>query len=172
MRKIMFLTVLLCLVAFVMSAYAGKKSKDVNVVNTMVYRFAGYSSERTDGNAGGPLGMHAICQGNFGPTARMCTTEEFWKSPGIVDAGGPLGAWIQPTIVAAYFNVLAADAVCMDFSGDLFLCDPNKSTCNQWKTAVDSFNGTTVRATTGETIVRSCLNGLFVACCTPASQTE
>lgn len=62
-------------------AAATEANKGNNFTPFSLYRFVGYSRADTMGDAGGPFGMHAICQQSFGARARMCTTEEFWKTP-------------------------------------------------------------------------------------------
>jgi len=78
--------------------------KNVNVVNTPLqvevqngssndYRFTGFSAGTINGGQG-MLMMHAECQADFGPLARMCVGPEFWLSPNAT-APGSL-AWLHP----------------------------------------------------------------------------
>jgi len=84
---------------------------DVTVVNTLenpvpvivqpggvssAYRFVGYSTDPTTGNIG-LAGMYALCQTpQFGPLARMCTLEEFFRSANLTLPTAGVGAWVQP----------------------------------------------------------------------------
>ncbi len=67
------------------------------------YRFVGYSSSEPADLVLGSVGLpalYAACQDpvtGFGPDARMCTTEEFLRSPNI--EAPTVDAWIYPTII-------------------------------------------------------------------------
>lgn len=82
---------------------AQAKKEVVVVVNNGVYQFVGYSDGTTDGGQGF-IHMHRLCQADFGDTARMCTTEEFFNSPNAADpveGNAPTeGAWIHPIPVS------------------------------------------------------------------------
>ncbi len=61
-----------------------------------VYQFVGFTDDvptATDTINGGQgmLAMHALCQDDFGPDARMCTSEEFWLSP---NAAAAADSWL------------------------------------------------------------------------------
>jgi hypothetical protein len=201
MRKIMFLTVLLCLVVFVMPAYADKKPKDVNVVNTpdvtvvndaanpltvtvqpdgltvnvsSVYRFVNYSTATTTGSAGGFIGMHAICQAEFGDSARMCTQEEFWKShtatPLPPPGGSTFRAWVQPTIIAVY--VFSGERFHVDWLGGVF---QSKVSCGNWTLNEPQFDrGLVYQSASGTEQgiwgADRCDSNHHVVCCTPGGE--
>jgi hypothetical protein len=160
---------------------------DVNVVNTplpvtvqpdgisvnvsTVYQFVGYAGP-TEGAAGGIVGMHAICQAEFGELARMCTSKEFWTSP---EAVGPLplllSAWIQPSIVGIWQN--GTEAFAMDFTGARLRLDSlGLPTCHQWTTSAEQFDGTFIAEFGGSVVLSydACVEPRLVTCCTPAHQ--
>ena len=187
MRKIMFLTVLLCLVLFVMPAYADKKPKDVNVVSplplpvtgdvnatvTTVYRFARFSTTKTTGYVGGISGMHSICQTDLGDSsARMCTTKEVILSPNSPVPGDGDG-WVQPEIVSTVLlPTTPLLLVHYDFSMTPITADPTDpldyNTCGQWGAfGSGSQVGTTIG--TGVSAGVGCLSEEPVACCTPSN---
>lgn len=97
---------------------------NVNVVNTGVYQFVGFSTETTNGDAGGIGGMHALCQQDYGPDARMVTTKELLLSPGVPAVDGAGDAWVQPTIVTT------VGTTHYDYSGTPF--NVQNGTCYQW----------------------------------------
>ena len=60
-----------------------------------VFEFVGFTTiETRDGNDG-IVAMHEACQIEFGPDTRMCTTEEYFRSPNAEGTATP--AWIQGT---------------------------------------------------------------------------
>lgn len=142
------------------------------------YRFVGYSLGKTTGDAGGPVGMHAHCQArfNFGKSARMCTTREWWRSPNAAyppaDRGGT--AWIQTETVAAYHTVSSLSEprdIVIDWTGTAFnsaagerLSAPH--TCRRWTGT--EFKGVIVDddgLTAGD-----CETPRVVTCCVPAAR--
>lgn len=74
----------------------------VNV--STVYRFVGFTAARTDGGAYGHPGIYALCQNEFGSAARLCATDEFFKSTNVeAPPFEPIWlAWVEPHIIAAY----------------------------------------------------------------------
>jgi hypothetical protein len=142
----------------------------VNV--STVYRFAGYSAGTTTGDAGGIIGMHSICQDTFGPDARMCTSEEFWRSPAIAPPGPGSIRWVQPSFIAFAFE--GTDRWCMYFSGvTLSGCSPLVTSCGKWTSdsATSSYKGTVISADEGVISLTGCNLPLKVTCCLPASQS-
>ena len=60
-----------------------------------VFEFRGYSDNNMVDGGVGLVGMHGACQAEFpGEDARMCPTEEFFKSPGV--QGPTTGSWVHP----------------------------------------------------------------------------
>ena len=193
MRKIISLTVVLILVVFAIPAHADPKPKDVNatVVNeptvhvgsmpegccgntgiaSTVYQFAGFSTDTTPGNAlGGLGGMHAICRAEFGDTARMCTTKEVLLSSNIpVRFEEGENGWVQPVMVAAFFNSSTNYPQYIDFSGAMVEGDYTPTTafsCRLWITS-DAF-GLMFIPPDG-IHPTDCRNRRSVTCCTPAN---
>ena len=141
------------------------------------YRFVGFSSGTTTGDAGGPLGMHAICQRSFGPDARMCTTEEFWKTPPADNTlEDPISGWIQPVIIATYFDPTAPEGsqqVYVEYSGIRARAETGSAptryfSCGQWSN-VDR-QGLTVNSA-GRVEILDCnyTPQPKVSCCRPAT---
>ncbi len=57
-----------------------------------VFEFVGFSTGTVDGGVGTPA-IAATCQADFGPDTRMCTSEEYFRSPGAVAPGDDPAAW-------------------------------------------------------------------------------
>jgi len=146
---------------------------DVNDIS--VYRFVGYSTATTTGNAGGFVGIYQICQNEFGPMARMCTTEEFFKSPNIEDPplAGQGAAWVEPHFIAAFPNPSdPTKTVFVEaFSGKMIT--PANLRCGGWTLSGDTIDGTVIRRsfnndTPGVTVTTAVCDGnLHVTCCIP-----
>jgi hypothetical protein len=60
-----------------------------------LFKFVGFSTGSINGGQG-MLQMHAVCQVDYGSSARMCTSKEFWLSP---NATAPTTnpAWLHPS---------------------------------------------------------------------------
>lgn len=58
-----------------------------------VYRFVGYATTTPRLGTEGFVALHTSCQEDFGPLARMSTTEELWLSPNAAYPGE--AAWIH-----------------------------------------------------------------------------
>lgn len=194
MKKVAFLTLLLTFglaVIFVMPAKAPPPTSvpspptETIVVNddtnpvpvnvSTVYRFAGYSDDPTTGNAGGIIGMHSICQETFGSDARMCTSEEFWRSPAIAPPAPASASWIQPSFIAFAFTGMGSaveERHCMYFNGVILsACSPIVTSCGQWRFDNSLWKGTVTTTDEGQVLLAACDNSLRVACCLPASQS-
>ncbi len=130
------------------------------------YRFVGYSSsapaDLVDGGAGLPT-FYARCQDpvtGFGPDARMCTTEEFFRSPNIEVPTPVINAWIRPIFVGyASANGLTA----LDVSGRVG--NPLSLTCSAW---TDDAGVGLVVADNGGFRTLTCGVARQVTCCAPA----
>ena len=67
---------------------------------TNAYQFVGFSDESTNLNVDtidggkGRIKMNALCQDDYGISARMCTQAEFWVSPNAVGPSAR-GAWVH-----------------------------------------------------------------------------
>jgi hypothetical protein len=174
MKKLKILWIIACVgLVFAPAAVIGAQpgppgGLDVSV--TTVYRFAGYSNDSTDGYTGGPWGMHTICQDTFGPAARMCTMEEFWRTPAKETTDPPVLAWIQPSPVAAYFDSTISEWRCVDHTGFTYRCTNACTTCFRWTLRDDFVSGTVVVARGGEFGISKCDTVLRVTCCLPTSQ--
>lgn len=80
----------------------------------VTYGFIGFTDDETNAladtiNGGqGMIAMHRLCQDDFGDLARLCTSKEFWLSPG-AEAPSAVDAWIH--------NVISSDGPPFDFTG-------------------------------------------------------
>jgi hypothetical protein len=147
------------------------------VNDSTVYRFVGYSHGTTTGDAGGPIGMHSICQASFGLDARMCTTEEFWKTPPRrTTLEDSTRGWIQPVIIATYFDPTGPEGsqqIYVEYSGIRARAENGSAptryfSCGQWSN--DNVQGLTVtssgRVGTGDCTPED--GPQHVSCCRPA----
>ncbi len=93
--------------------------------------------------------MHALCQDDFGPDARMCTSKEFWQSP---NADKPAeDAWLHSD----------RQGENIDFTG----LGNRNANCDAWNTNV---GGTGIVVTTdGRVAQPSCTVARPVTCCAP-----
>ena len=85
------------------------------------YRFVGFSSSEDADLVAGDEGLpalYAACQDSFEPDARMCTTEEFLRSPNIEGTQDvALKAWIHPTIIGFTTDSITEFYGALDYSG-------------------------------------------------------
>lgn len=131
---------------------------DVKVVNTAVYRFAGFSSTTTNGDTGGIGGMHSICQVDLGDnSARMCTTKELLLSPNVPSGSSLSPAWVQPTIVTT------VNQTHYDYSGSPYV----SGTCFQWTHTFPKGMAFAPKSSAGFVGVIACKSKIKVACCKP-----
>ena len=109
------------------------------------FRFIGFTDtddvNHTIASDQGMILMHALCQDDFGPNSRMCTSEEFWLSP---NAEAP----------AAQSSWFLTDGV----------TGGNQHTCNAWTSTTDGIFGLVV-TTDGKTGKGGCDVAHPVTCC-------
>ena len=127
-----------------------------------LYRFVGFSTGQTNG-AGGYGSRYALCQKDFGPEARMCTSQEFILSPKASAAPSPSGAWLNPVIVSSVPNV-DAEQLSVDYSGQY--ANWMDLSCQQWHT--DTGRGLYV-TDNGAVRLSYCNVERVVTCCAPCS---
>jgi hypothetical protein len=143
------------------------------------YQFVGYSLGKTTGDAGGVVGMHAHCQArfNFGKTARMCTTKEWWESPNAeyppAERGGI--AWIQPQTAGAFFGQNFPSEIPLhihiDWAGKITRSTDAAGapdTCDQWTDS--GANGTVLNTRDKKIELRQCTPHHIVTCCVPVKK--
>ena len=125
--------------------------------------------------------MHAICQASYGEMSRMCTTEEYWKTPSrtTIEEGY---AWIQPVIVSVFTRASADQIVIthVDWTGTLISAgvvgEYRTIDCVGWTNDISQGEhavGTIVSGETGRIMGAPegfCSRSNKVACCVPASQ--
>ena len=131
------------------------------------YRFVGYSSDAPADLVFGSVGLptfYARCQDpvtGFGPDARMCTTEEFFRSPNIEVPTPVINAWIHPVFVGAAGSPLTA----LEFSGRT--TTGHDFSCAGWTAGAGGSNGLTVQDNGGFS-TQTCGVARQVTCCAPA----
>ena len=125
------------------------------------YEVAGFSSTQVAGNVGF-LGMNAACQSAYGPSARMATTEEIYKTTGSSTASG-IG-WVRGIAHPGAANVDNTTGFTNGFGASTGL------SCQGW-----SSTSSTGLAISGHNLAlqtSSCANTGFVTCSTPAGPVE
>lgn len=134
------------------------------------YRVAGVSSTAVNGDIGLD-GMFNTCQTDFGPSARVCTSEEIFQTPDFANklALPAFGnAWINPVIVSAFYNPEIGVVQNIDISG--VVTHKNNLNCGDW-TGLDASAGLVIirgGATQLHTrLTLPCNVAKPVACCTP-----
>jgi hypothetical protein len=127
------------------------------------YGFAGYSSD-TIGSDEGMLAMHAECQADYGATARMCTSREFWLSPNAVAPAD--NAWLHPEIIAIdrASTINRSWEYAMDFTGQR--ANEHNLSCRGWTLNNAGQKGFVVTPS-GKPGSAFCGQSLRVTCCAP-----
>ncbi len=95
------------LVAMIMAGPAHARFERFEPPPSGVFEFVGFSIGTVDG-AAGILGMHSTCQADFGPDSRMCTVEEYWRSPSAASPG-LTPAWLHPGGVVFLRSAVTGD---------------------------------------------------------------
>ncbi len=123
------------------------------------FRFVGFTDEAFNGlddtiNGGqGMIAMHAFCQDDFGPDARMCTSKEFWLSP---NAEAPSAdAWLH----TKPFQTTAFSPT--DFTG---FANPIEN-CRGW--TITAAGAAAIVTTDGKPAIEGCNLARPVTCCEP-----
>ena len=149
-RWLLTCAILVALVAVAVPAQAQRFEKFIPPPSG-VFEFVGFSSGTVDGTVG-VLAMHATCQADFGPDVRMCTSEEYWRSPSAADPG-PTPAWVHPSP--------GPGASGRDFSGAT-VSDVDLRSCGGWT----GINGTGLAiGQNGSTLAVFCNEARPVTCC-------
>ncbi len=115
------------------------------------FRFIGFTdtddvTHTIDGGQG-MLAMHALCQDDFGPDARMCTDKEFWLSPN-AEAPAFASSWLHP--------VLGSSDFLRHTSGN----------CGAWSSPLSTARGRVIKPD-GKPNKVSCDIARPVTCCAP-----
>jgi hypothetical protein len=149
--------------AFAVAALTIHATAQAERARTGEYRLVGLSEEVFQGN-GGIAAMHAACQATFGDRlARMCTSEEVFKTPNLQDLGLERSGWIQPIITGAGFSdagefIVDAYTAALSFS--------TTQSCNAWTSNQEGpFFGLTYNPRAGALENSPCINENPVACC-------
>ena len=140
-------------------------NKPAQLSASETYAFAGYSTVTVDGTGKdgktrtrGIGGMYAACRADarFGPASRMCTSEEFARSPDITFP--KKDAWLQPILglkAPKYFSGSQHDAACRNQSSNIL----------NW--ASNSSKGLVISSSGAMRSDAACSVSRPVACCTP-----
>jgi hypothetical protein len=172
---IMIRTALAALLAMAFTT-AASAAPDKGPAPDAPYRFVGYSSNAPSDLVTGGVGLpalYAACQDpvtGFGPAARMCTTEEFLRSPNI--EGTPtvsLAAWIYPTIIGFTTDSGADFSAALDYSG-LAVRVGEAGPADAWTCRGWSGSGISGLDVDEKGVIRaqSCGVARMVTCCAPA----
>lgn len=148
------------------------------------YRFVGYSSGFTSGAAGGYPWINKFCS-EYGPEARICTTEE-WRSSSNLSApppnpSGVRAAWISPGRVQFIPNMpessgCSSSYALFDPGSGRIQCREYSFDCYEWFGDLEGTNPTTGLVVSahwhycGHCIGFSslvCSNEFSVTCCAP-----
>lgn len=147
-------------------AIADDEPPIVNVevnVSTGANQFVGFSIGTISGSQG-IVSMHALCQLDFGPDARMCISEEYFTS---ATAAEPLSrAWLHPTIVGNSLPSTSSSGL-TDFSGvssERF----RTLNCNGWQRGATDLGLALEALSAGKPVFNSCADPIAVTCCAPA----
>lgn len=135
-------------------------------VSTGASEFAGFSIGTITGGEG-IVAMDAVCQLEFGPEARLCTSEEYFTS---ATAAEPVSrAWLHPTVVGNTATGLSNRQL-LDFSGlgaTRFGSNNFPSlSCNGWQSLSNSALALEGLAG-GKPVLASCADTNTVTCCAP-----
>jgi len=99
MRKLALLAAFVCLISYCgMRAEAAEPTWSTGAVAAA--HFVGPSKATTDGNSHGTVGMNALCQTTFGPTAHICSADEFFQSAAVkigILTLQPM--WVRPSLL-------------------------------------------------------------------------
>jgi hypothetical protein len=138
------------------------------VITCTGYRFIGYSTQAAAIGPGqmGILYMNRLCQTDFGPSSRMCTTREFLSSPvSMLTYDMSAYAWIQPSPVGISHNPNGA-IIYLDYSGEIY--NLASASCGQWTSASSAATGATVHQALGNIVFWVTCDGVHqIACCAP-----
>ena len=168
MRKLILLTAVVCLISCCgMTAWSQPSE-----VESGLSRYVGPSKAKTDGNAGGMLGMNALCQASFGTTAHICTLDQFYWTAAAKPTEVLPTMWIMPSYHNCVYDPAIPGIVCqLGISQGWF--EPVQSVtnfeCNSWGSSISSDTGLSVFFTSGtSTVVQdTCDSKQHVACCAP-----
>jgi hypothetical protein len=72
-------------------------SLQVGGTKSGVFEFVGFTTATTTGNIGGIVGANQFCEAEFGADARICTTDEYVRTPSSVYPSA--SSWIHPTTI-------------------------------------------------------------------------
>jgi hypothetical protein len=139
------------------------------------YHYVGPSGIITSGSTGGIPSMNALCQDQYGPTAHMCTSTEYFNTSGTPAGKTTQTKWIQPVGHDCYCPQGNACPVCFYDGWGWGAPGPDFSspfpTCLNWASNSPSENGTAVVGSKlwpgGSLSWSSCNEYHPVACCAP-----
>jgi hypothetical protein len=158
MRKLVLFAAVVCLIScYGVNAFG----QNVRYVQSPPTKFAA--------NHGGLTGMNQTCINNYGGTAHMCTTSEFFATAFAPGAGAVFNAWVQPALHDCYSDP--------NNGGDIYCLEGGSSTpvpvsnltmdCSGWSSTSGDGTAASYNSTTGWTLVNpTCISGPYrIACC-------
>jgi hypothetical protein len=183
MRKLALLAAVVCL----LSCYGRPALATEAQWSESVFRdhYVGPSTSKTTGAAGGWVGISGMCQNTYGPTAHICTMDEYFISaPGPATPSEKL--WVWPSYHNCVYDTVKSELYCQCGGSSTwvnmgppsgFLAtgaatgSPNEErfSCSSYTDGTSAATGWVIDLTLGpKTAGRvSCIASLHVACCTP-----
>ena len=115
--------------------------------------------------------LHAACVAEFGLKARLCTSEEIFRSG---ETSGPISeGWVQP--IMQFIDDGAGDILCgVDRTSGVVSCQSavgqfpysaGSLNCQGWNSSAASLRGLTYQPANGQFTIASCLTAFPVNCC-------
>ena len=150
--------------AFAIVALSIHATAQAERIRTGEYRLIGFSRTSFQGNAG-IAAMHADCQATFDDRlARMCTSEEIFKTPNLQDLDLKRDGWVQPIVAGTGFSGSAGSTLIVDAYSATLTFSRTQS-CNGWTDTRPI--GLTYDSSVGALDNSPCVNEFAVACCSP-----
>jgi hypothetical protein len=133
--------------------------------------YVGPSKSTNDGNTHGIVGMNALCQATYGPTAHMCNVDEFFGTAAFtkVKQDAPF-MWIEPAFHECYYDSSLGYATCRVAGLGRVRETTYDLSCLGWKENDPSESGLSIfgDTSTGADInIESCAHPHPAACCAP-----
>jgi hypothetical protein len=133
--------------------------------------YVGPSQGTNDGDAHGIVGMNALCQAAYGPTAHMCNVDEFFTTAAFTKSQQEAPTmWVEPIFHECYLPVSSASASCRIVGVGRVQEDAYDHSCNEWTYDGSDMSGLTVWGNTvsGATLTaQPCAHAYSAACCVP-----
>lgn len=143
-------------------------TETIRVSNGSHYQFKGYGA-RTLPNIG-LIDMNNICSEEFGESARMCTTVEYFETPSNSRTAGANEYWILPVLRTSFYDMRREEPAFVEAYGGRYNTWQN-ATCLNYTSDSEDRRGVIVDfdGADGQGILSDsrCDRDYGVACCTP-----